>query len=626
MHINSVAGGNRTRGFVCFLAALLLSFAQYSHAEGVLHLRPDAGSFAVGKWLDIMQDRGGQVTIDDALTSKKWAPWHQDAVSLGITDDDWWFRFSAINDAPWETLFLLEVAYSSLDYLNIYVVDDGKILSHYEMGDHFPFHARPIDHHNFLTPISWPSDKQYDVYIHARTSGAMQLPLTIWWQADFYETDQTRQLAEGLYYGAMMIMLVYNLFMFFGLRDVNFLSYSGFIAFIGLFVSSLTGYSYQYFWPESPYWNGMSIGLFLSLAVTSAILFTHRFLYTGFINAHWFIRNGLATIYLIMTVMLVSAVLLPYTPALIIVIVGSVICCMGAMLVGVYCWHQNILAARYYVLAWSSLLIGGIILAGNKFSVIPQNLFTDNAVQIGSSMLVALLSFAIAHRINEERRQRYDAQLETLAHERDARLAKEEALRTQQQANRELEQKVRERTEDLRKANSILEELSATDMLTGLKNRRFFDESAKREYVRCFRYKRPIALLFVDIDHFKKFNDVYGHLIGDEALRVVAQILASAAVRDSDIVARYGGEEFCILLPETELEGAAAAAERVREHVVEEEFLVEGKPVPMTVSVGVACHTPHSAHDLDRLIRSADEALYEAKANGRNQVVSYKSN
>ncbi len=607
------------------LTALLLCLAANSAAiDRVLPLRSDTGTFSVGSWLDILQDRSGELDIDTVRDSKGWKQWHQDAVSLGITEDDWWFRFSAVNQAPWETLFLLEIAYSSLDYVNIYVVDNGVVQNHYVMGDHYPFHSRPIDHHNFITPISWPSGKQYDIYIHARTSGAMQLPLTLWWQADFYQTDQKRQVAEGLYYGAMIIMLVYNIFMYFGVRDQNFLFYSGFVACIALFVSSLTGYSYQYFWPESPKWNGTSIGFFLSFAVMFAIMFTHRFLFSDLRSSHWLLRSSLVAIYIITSIMIVSSMLLPYTISLILVIVGSVVACFGALVIGAYGWVTNVIAARYYVLAWSSLLIGGIILAGNKFSVIPQNLFTDNAVQIGSSMLVALLSFAIAHRINEERRRRYDAQLETLAHEREARLAKEEALQAQQQANRELEKKVRERTEDLRKANSILEELSATDVLTGLKNRRSFDETAKREYVRCFRYQRPIALVFVDIDHFKKFNDVYGHLIGDEALRTVARILAHAAVRDSDMVARYGGEEFCILLPETETEGAVAVGERVRAQVEREEFLVNGQRVPITVSLGVSCHRPSSPDLLDSLIREADEALYDAKANGRNQVIAHK--
>ena len=134
----------------------------------MLPLRPDSGHYAVGSWLDILQDRSGELDIDGAMTHPNWKQWKNEAVSLGITEDDWWFRFSAVNQAPWETLFLLEIAYSSLDYVNIYLVDEGKVLQHYVMGDHYPFHARPIDHHNFITPIAWPADKSDD------TNSAMQ--------------------------------------------------------------------------------------------------------------------------------------------------------------------------------------------------------------------------------------------------------------------------------------------------------------------------------------------------------------------------------------------------------------------------------------------------------------------
>ena len=589
----------------------------------VMNLKADTGEYPLGKHLEILRDRTGTLDIQTVMSSDHWYQSPKEAVSLGLSDDDWWFRFSAHNKAPWDTLYLLEVAYSSLDYVNVYVLEDGNIIQQFDMGDHFPFHTRPVDHHNFITPINWPVDKTLDVYVHVRTSGVVQLPLTLWWQADFAIVDQQHQMGAGLYFGAMLIMIIYNLFMYFGIRDRSFIYYVGFVTSISLFVASLTGYSYQYFWPDASEWNGKSIGFFLSTAVFFAVLFTHRFLDIDAESRPLAIRGGLLAIYLITVIMMVSSILLPYTIMLVIVIVGAVIACFGALMLGGYGWMHGEIAARYYVLAWGSLLIGGIVLAGNKFSVIPQNIFTDNAVQIGSSMLVALLSFAIADRINEERRRRYNAQRETIAHERAAREAKEDALSAQQQANRELEEKVQARTEELHQANAILEEMNATDALTGLRNRRFFDDTAKREYVRCFRYQRPIALIFADIDHFKKLNDTYGHLIGDDGLRAVAQIMANAAIRDSDVVARYGGEEFCILLPETEMAGAVAVAERIRRTVENEEFVVNGKRIPITVSLGVSCHQPKSPDNISLLIKEADESLYNAKGAGRNRVCQF---
>ena len=616
-------GSGLAATLLCCLLGLTAASARANPPP--LTLTADKGEYLLGSWLEILRDPSGKMTVNDVMHSDHWRQSTKDAVSLGVNEDDWWFRFNARSTLTREQLFLMELAYPSLDRVNVYIFDKGKQIAQYDMGDHYVFHERPVDHHNYVTPIYWPAGDDLSVYLHVKTSGVVQVPLTLWLPADFSASDQRLQIAAGLYFGAMLIMVIYNLFMYFGIRDRSFIYYVGFVACISLFVSSLMGYSYQYFWPNAPDWNGTSISFFLSLAVFFAVLFTHRFLGMDSGERPWPIRAALTLMYLLTLIMMASSLLLPYTLALIIVIVGSVVACGGALVLGVLGWWRGETAARHYVLAWSSLFIGGIILAGNKFSVIPQNVLTDNAVQIGSSMLVALLSFAIAHRINDERRRRYDAQLETLAHEREARAAKEEALQVQQQANRELEKKVRERTDELRQANRILEEMSATDVLTGLRNRRFFDDASKREYVRCFRYQRPIALIFVDIDHFKKLNDTHGHLIGDDGLRAVAAILGACAARDSDVVARYGGEEFCILLPETELEGATAVAERVRKNVENEDFIVGGTRIPITVSLGVACHRPHSPDKIDMLIKEADEALYNAKGSGRNRVCVFDS-
>jgi len=604
---------------------MLLLAGQALAMPATLILNADQPSFNVGPWLEILEDKGAGLGVEDIMGSDQWRPSQSESVNLGVTQSDWWFRFSAHSEYRREQLFLLEIAYSNLDVIEIFLVDENRVVETFTMGDHFPFHRRPIDHHNFVTPIYWPAEKTLGVYLRVRSSGAMQLPLTIWHPADFSASDQKRQLASGLYFGAMFIMVLYNLFMYFGIGDRSFIFYVGFVACISLFVSSLTGYSFQYFWPEAINWNEKSIGFFLSLAVNFAVMFTHRFLGAGEQTRPKLIRTGLRVMYLLSMVMLASSLLMPYTRMLVIVISGSVLACIAALILGIYGWAQGEIAARHYVLAWSSVMIGGLVLASNKATLLPQNAITENAVQIGSLMLVALLSFAIAHRINEERRRRFDAQHDALTHERSARVAKEDALLAQQRANAELEKKVEERTEALRKANTILEELSETDMLTGLKNRRYLDEAGKREYVRCFRYRRPVSLVFVDLDHFKALNDTHGHLIGDDCLRTVAGILTSAVIRDSDVIARYGGEEFCLLLPETEMEGAAAVAERIRRMIETEEFEVAGKRIPLTASFGVACHIPEAPDQLGVLIRQADEALYHAKGSGRNRVCRFSS-
>ncbi|MFB4394847.1 MULTISPECIES: diguanylate cyclase domain-containing protein [unclassified Pseudomonas] len=161
--------------------------------------------------------------------------------------------------------------------------------------------------------------------------------------------------------------------------------------------------------------------------------------------------------------------------------------------------------------------------------------------------------------------------------------------------------------------------LAATDSLTGLANRRRLDQTLRLEWARAQRNRKPLAVLMVDVDHFKAFNQRHGHAGGDHALREVARAIERCIRRPADLVARYGGEEFQVVLPETELAGALLLAERIRASV-------EGLPPfgndeqPVTVSVGIGLFSPGTQHDLARVLGAADEALYRAKANGRNRV------
>ncbi|HZP84485.1 MAG TPA: diguanylate cyclase, partial [Chthonomonadaceae bacterium] len=166
----------------------------------------------------------------------------------------------------------------------------------------------------------------------------------------------------------------------------------------------------------------------------------------------------------------------------------------------------------------------------------------------------------------------------------------------------------------LSEANARLEALATTDSMTGLPNHRAFQERLRAEWAQARRHARPLALLFMDVDDFKQYNDAFGHPAGDEVLRQVAQLLC-ANVRAGDFVARYGGEEFAALLPQTDADAALAVAERIRAAVAIHAFPHRA----MTLSIGMACQTGDLT-DMEALVISADQALYAAKRLGRNRV------
>jgi diguanylate cyclase (GGDEF)-like protein len=176
-------------------------------------------------------------------------------------------------------------------------------------------------------------------------------------------------------------------------------------------------------------------------------------------------------------------------------------------------------------------------------------------------------------------------------------------------------------TRQLNAANKELQRLSTIDGLTGIPNRRMFDELSIREWRRCERMKKPVALVMLDIDNFKLFNDQYGHQAGDDCLRAVAAQVARAAPRAADLAARYGGEEFVLVLGETDADGARWVAENIRQHVAELGILHATPQRRVTISCGVAAVLPKAGLSLDVLLRTADQALYQAKAEGRDKVV-----
>ena len=180
--------------------------------------------------------------------------------------------------------------------------------------------------------------------------------------------------------------------------------------------------------------------------------------------------------------------------------------------------------------------------------------------------------------------------------------------------NRELEAMVNERTEELRRALDDVRRMARIDSVTGLANRVAFDENISREIGYARRYGAPLSMLLLDVDHFKKVNDRYGHLKGDQVLHQLATLIV-AHLRGVDSVHRWGGEEFIVLLPNTTLEHAAVCAEYLRWVVETREFGLEHS---ITVSIGVARFDPDES--CEDWVRRADEALYDAKTGGRNQV------
>ena len=231
-------------------------------------------------------------------------------------------------------------------------------------------------------------------------------------------------------------------------------------------------------------------------------------------------------------------------------------------------------------------------------------------------ILTILQQAAEHHRLLRENHE-----LVTQLEEKNRRLVEKEQELTM--LNQSLEVVVEKRTAELREVNERLNELAMTDPLTKVMNRRAFFQKFQEEIDRSKRYKHNIIIVMIDVDHFKKFNDMEGHVYGDQALKKIAQLLTSN-LRKTDFLARYGGEEFVLMLTETKPEGGMEKCERLRALVETTDFQGKKESAFLSISLGVALYPAHG-ESVEDLIKAADLALYEAKENGRNRVVQHST-
>jgi len=549
------------------------------------------------------EDQLDAATIAAAPDRVEWTRSPDAVPSLGLMPDPVWFALVLEN--PREMRRFLSIAYPPLDNLDIYLIRDGEIVLEQKTGDHLPFDSRPINHRDFVIPLELAAETDYLLLMRVQTTGALQMPVALWEPDRFMEEAQHNFALQMLFIGIMAALAIYNLLLYLVVRDRAYLWYVTYLVSFLIAQMTLRGLGFQYLWPDRPGFNDVSLPLLLSISLAAVGFFTHNFLNVRHYSRLW--SRIILTIGWAGVVLAALSLVLPYG-TVIALMMGPVV--IGATLVfigGCYLWWRGQVLARFYVIAWSLFLLGNILFTLSKAGILPQSTVADHMVQVGAVLQMLLLSFALAYRINLERQQRQAAQ--------------EHALIVQRDANEKLESRVRERTDELREAYEKLKEMSQLDGLTQLKNRQFFDQSLETEWRRNTREVRQISLLMLDVDHFKEVNDTLGHLCGDACLRHLAQICQNRVHRASDIVARYGGEEFVLLLPCTELEGAAIVAERIREDILEGDFQWEGKHIPLSVSIGVAGCIPDRERQFEWLVKHADQALYAAKNGGRNRTM-----
>jgi two-component system, sensor histidine kinase LadS len=562
-----------------------------SAAERILQLSSGDTSFELAPYLDIFEDKGKNLTIQDVSSpefSPKFKPLNSGTLNLGITSSAWWARFtiqekSVLLPGAGKKAWLLESPRPFIASMRLYYPEKdstGKASGGWRI-ESIGFSDAPdtgqTDRKFLVFRLPGDYETPATLYLRIEDVTSIFLPLNVCTDREYLNKSKQRMLGFGIFFGIILALALYNLFLFSSLRDRSYLWYSIYIIFIALYFLSTTGVFYQLISTFSPPLEIRLALFFLGLALIGAGQFSRTFLMAGLLA-----RLGDR---LILGFMAASAVLCLLTPVLGLQTFHTSFTLLGLAVpliiigTGVQCWRRGYLPARFFLLAWVLLCLGGLVFALTLRGVLPYTMLTFYGFQIGSALEAILLSFALADRIKS----------------------------------------MQQESEEARHSERRFHLLALTDSLTGLYNYRYFCNQIGLEIQRAEGLTMPLSLVLLDVDKFKKYNDDQGHPEGDKVLAGLGEIIFNS-IRDSDLACRYGGDEFALILPGTHVQYAAEVAERIRESMEKKVFIPHpGVKAGLTVSIGVAEHVP--GQDPATLITRTDKALYEAKNSGKNKIV-----
>ena len=534
--------------------------------------------------VEILREPAGGLTLEQ-VQSPPWSTRFHTAqetptLRLGISKHPVWLRFR-LNEISGNPPYFLELDSSQIQSVDAYLAkapsrpDGETAYREYFTGSSRAVHSRPVAFRTFVMPLPPNMPPQEYSYIRLANSGAMVVRPYVWSQDGLEGRINTDSYFFGIIFGVLAAMLLTNLFFYTTLRDPAYLYYVVYVLGILFFEASLYG-QWDVWFELSPSINQRVPWLAAGFVSTLAALFTRSFLRTRLLTPIYDkilkVFAGLGILEIGLAV--VGSYALASQTGHFLGLSGPII----ALMVGVRAWRKGQSSARYFLMAWSVMAVALFTLALKGLGLLPQAISSTATLPLATAIESVLLSLALADRVRSLRRQREEAQ----------------------QNERRFRQ------------------MSLTDELTQLYNKRFLDSRLQSEVDHTIRSAQPLSVLVLDVDHLKEFNDTYGHAAGDLVLTTVAQVMRQR-LRTSDFATRSGGDEFVVILPDTNLEQARWAAERIRAGIYEHNFqLSQGPDARATLSVGAAQHQDDESPE--RLLERADQAMYQAKQEGKNRV------
>ena len=393
-------------------------------------------SMTIGGSLQYIRDETGDQTFPhiEALPDTAWNALDKTSANFGFDVMPYWFRGQINNQSSLPRSLLLEIPNPLLDHVDVYIVQ-LDVTQHISMGDSLPFSARPINHYNYVIPLELTANGAATIYLRVQTESSMQVPLRLWDRAQFFELQQPALMGQGLYFGVMLVMVIYNFFIFLAVRHRSYIYYTGYVLGMAVFISALQGIGFQYLWPAWPELNPHILAFSAMFFVYCAIGFMISLLQLQTTCPHHFKVFRLLQTFSIL--FLIAALFLPNRITIQPVVIICLLTAIGGLTAGIVTLAKGVRAARYYVMAYTWLLLACFIVALGKFGLISPNWLTQYAIEICSVFEVVMLSFALADRINVERQQKFVAQRQALENEKLARVEQERYLQLRYSAQLE---------------------------------------------------------------------------------------------------------------------------------------------------------------------------------------------
>jgi diguanylate cyclase (GGDEF)-like protein len=490
-------------------------------------------------------------------------------LNLGIGRAPVWLLLNVMNPESMPVRLNVVVGQSWLDEVDLHVIAADGARRQWRSGDalaHAPYRDEGL---GYVFPVDFgPGHNR--VLVRVATPEAMLVSLRLMDERLFMRIKGADQLTYGLVTGFLFSLLAYNLLLYPALRRTTHLSYAAYLLCFLALNLAYTGRGATWLWGNLPWFQRYAMDIAAVLFASAGLLFAERFLELAE-YAPRLARWVRAVAWLVPLLLLFPMVASEATAAAVLTMWVLWLHLLVMLALGLYALSIGRMASGYFTLAMVSAVGSVGVTQVAVLGWVPLNEASFRILEAGMAVCAAVLALALAQFVRHQVDQRLDA-------ERQAR----------------------------------------SDPLTGLANRRGFQEQSEVPLQLALRHRRPLSVLLLDVDHFRRVNEQYGHAIGDKVLQELAQFLTWAA-RRADIVARWGGEEFVMLLPETSGAEATSLAERVRATIHELSISCGEVDVRITVCLGAAQLLP--GQNLEQTLVAADEALGRAKRLGRNRVV-----